>query len=112
MHIYLISILTKTINIGVKGNEVTVRAASFSVYLQRSPSCQSLGFVTHLSLYVLHAGCWAGAEDSPHAQFTVPLNNFRVRTDGVQENQIPCDVSCTLEVLKLDFQPIPPISEF
>ena len=56
----------------------------------------------------MHA-CWLGGEVE---EDTVPLNNFRVRTDGVQENQIPCDVSCTLEVLKLDFQPIPPISEF
>ena len=43
---------------------------------------------------------------------TVPLNNFRVRTEGVQENQMHCDVSCTLEVPNLDFQPIPPLSKF
>ena len=43
---------------------------------------------------------------------TVPFNNFRVRTDGVQENQRHCDVSCTLEVPNLDFQPIPLLSKF
>ena len=45
-------------------------------------------------------------------QITVPLKKFRVRTDGVQGNQMHCDVSCTLEVPNLDFQPIPPISKF
>ena len=43
---------------------------------------------------------------------TVPLNNFRVRTDGVQDNQMHCDVSCALEVPNLDFQPIPQLSKF
>ena len=43
---------------------------------------------------------------------TVPLNNFRVRTDGVQENQMHCDVSCNLKVPNLDFQPIPQLSKF
>ena len=50
---------------------------------------------------------WVG-----HRQATVPLNNFRVRTDGVQENQMHCDVSYTLKVPNLDFQPIPQLSKF
>ena len=43
---------------------------------------------------------------------TVPLKKFRLWTDGVQENQMNCDILCTLEVPNLDFQPIPPISKF
>ena len=42
---------------------------------------------------------------------TVPLNNFRVRTDGVQENQVHSITIQSLEVPNLNFQPIPPTSK-
>ena len=43
---------------------------------------------------------------------TVPLNNFRVRSDGVQENQVHSITIQSMEVPNLNFQPIPPTSKF
>ena len=43
---------------------------------------------------------------------TPSLKIFRVRTDGVQGNQVHGFIVQSLEVLNLDFQPIPSRSEF
>ena len=43
---------------------------------------------------------------------TPRLKIFRVRTDGVQGNQVHGFIVQSLEVLNLDFQPIPSRSKF
>ena len=68
------------------------------------------------TVFTAHMDADGGEEDVMFAwhkdPLPVPLNNFRVRTDGVQENQVHSITLQSLEVPNLNFQPIPPTSKF